>query len=87
MGETVEDNMHNHKIVFCLAMNTSDFPGGSNGKESACSAGDLGSIPGLGKNPLEKGLATRSSIIAWEIPRTEEPGGLQSVGSQRVRND
>ena len=34
------------------------------------------------KNPLEKDLATHSSIIAWKIPWTEEPGGLQSVGSQ-----
>ena len=39
----------------------------------------------LGKeNPLEKGMATHSSILAWEIPRTEEPGGLQSMGMQRV---
>ena len=34
---------------------------------------------------LEKEMATHSSILAWEIPRTEEPGGLQSMGSQRVR--
>ena len=49
--------------------------GGSDGKESACSAGDLGSVPGLGK-PLEKGKATHSSIPTWKIPWTEEPGGL-----------
>ena len=36
---------------------------------------------------LEKGMATHSSILAWEIPWTEEPGGLQSVGSQRVGQD
>ena len=36
------------------------------------------------KDPLEKGTATHSSILAWEIPWTEEPGGLQSMGSQRV---
>ena len=35
---------------------------------------------------LEKGMATHSSIFAWEIPWTEEPGGLQSMGSQRVRH-
>ena len=35
-------------------------------------------------NPLEKGMATHSSILAWRIPWTEEPGGLQSMGSQRV---
>ena len=48
---------------------------GSDSKESACSAGDLGSVPGLGK-PLEKGKATHSSIPTWKIPWTEEPGGL-----------
>ena len=62
------------------------FPGGTDGKESACSAGDLGSILGQG-NPLEKEIAPHSSILAWEIPWTEEPGGLQSMGSQRVRHN
>ena len=37
-----------------------------------------------GEEPLEKGMATQSSILAWRIPWTEEPGGLQSMGSQRV---
>jgi len=40
-----------------------------------------------GKDPLEKGMATHSSILAWRIPWTEEPGGLQSMGSQRVGHD
>ena len=57
--------------------------GGSDNKESACTAGDQGLISEL-EDPLEKGKATRSSILAWKIPRTEEPGGLQSMGSQRV---
>ena len=39
------------------------------------------------KDPLKKGMATHSSILAWRIPWTEEPGGLQSTGSQRVRYD
>ena len=39
------------------------------------------------EDPLEKEMATHSSILAWEIPWTEEPGGLQSMGSQRVRRD
>ena len=39
------------------------------------------------KNPLEKGMATNSSILAWEIPWTKEPGGLQFMGSQRVGHD
>ena len=59
------------------------FPGGSDGKEPACNAGDLGLIPGLGRS-LEESMATHSSILAWRIPWTEEPGGLQSTGSQRV---
>ena len=51
------------------------FLGGSDGKEFACNAGGPGSIPGLGRS-LEKGMATtRSSILAWRIPWTEEPGG------------
>ena len=47
---------------------------------------DVGSIPGQ-EDPLEKGMATHSSILAWRIPWTEEPGGLQFKGSQRVRNN
>ena len=61
------------------------FPGGSDGKESACNAGDMGLIPG--EDPLEQGMATLSSILAWRIPWTEEPGGLQSMGLQRVEHD
>ena len=52
-----------------------DFPGGSDGKESACSAGDLDSIPGQ-EDTLGKGTVTHSSILACRIPWTEEPGGL-----------
>ena len=102
------------------------FPAGSAGKDSACRAGDPGSIPGSGRSPgegiryplqyswaslmaqmvknppvvwetwvqslgwedpLEEGMATHSSILAWRTPWTEEPGGLQSMGSQRVRHD
>ena len=53
---------------------------GSAGKESACNMGDLSSIPGLGRSPGEGN--SHSSILAWEIPWTEESGGLQSMGSQ-----
>ena len=110
------------------------FPGGSDSKASACNAGDLGLIPGLGRspgegngNPLqysclenpmdggawwatvhgvaksrtrlshftftfhfhawEKEVATHSSVLAWRIPGTGEPGGLQSMGSHRVGHD
>ena len=46
-------------------------------KESACNEGDLGTIRGQ-EDPLEKGMATHSSILAWRIPWTEEPRGLYS---------
>ena len=45
-------------------------------------------VQSLGReDPLEKRMATHSSILAWRIPWTEEPGGLQSIGSQRVGHD
>ena len=47
---------------------------------------DADSIPGLGE-PLEEGMTTHSSILAWRIPRTEEPGRPQSMGSQRARHE
>ena len=111
-----------------------DFPGGSDGKASACNVGDLGLILGSGRSPgegngnplqyscleksmdggawwatvhgvsksqtrlsdftftfhfhaLEKEMATHSSVLAWKIPGTEEPGGLPSMGSHRVGHD
>ena len=63
-----------------------DFPGGSVGKEFAFSAEDSDLILGQ-ENPLEKGMAIHSSILAWRIPWTEEPGGLQSMGSQIIRHN
>ena len=58
-------------------------------KNLLASAGDIrdmGLIPGLGRSPGE-GMAPHSSILAWRIPWTEEPGGPQSIGLQRVRHD
>ena len=59
-----------------------DFPGGSEVKNPRANAGSTGSIPGSGRSPGE-GNSNHSSILAWEIPLTEEPGGLQSMGSQK----
>ena len=66
------------------------FPGGSDGKESTCNAGDLGSIPGLGRypreghgNPLQYSCLENTAPLSW----TEEPHGIQSMGSQRVGHD
>ena len=53
---------------------------------NAGDARDLGSIPGLGRSPGEE-MATHSSILAWKIPWTEDPGWLQSMRSQRVGHD
>ena len=60
------------------------FPGGSVVKNLPANAGDTGSIPGWGR-ALEEEMA--SSILAWEVPWTEEPGRLQSMGSQRAGQD
>ena len=62
------------------------FPGSSDNKESACNGGDP--VRSLGQeDPLKKGMATHSSILAWRIPGTEEPGMLRFMGSQRVGHD
>ena len=62
------------------------FPRGSVGEESTSNVGDPGWILG-GEDPLEKEMAAHSSILAWRIPRTEEPGGPQFMGSQRIGQD
>ena len=56
-------------------------------KNLPANAGDEGSILEYQEGPLEEEMATHSSILAWEIPWTEKPGGLQSVGSHRVGCD
>ena len=53
-------------------------------KNPLANAGDKKVRSLSGEDPLEKEMATHSTILAWEIPWTEEPGGLQSIGSQRV---
>ena len=62
------------------------FPHGSDGNESACKAGDLGLIPGWRRSPGE-GNGYPLQYFCLEIPWTEEPGRLQSMGSRRVRQD
>ena len=59
-------------------------PSGSDGKESACNVEDT-RVQSLGwEDPLEKGIATHSNILAWRVPRTEEPGRLQSIGCKEL---
>ena len=62
------------------------FTGGSDSKESVCTVGDLGSIPGLGRFPGE-GNGKPLQYSCLKIPWTEEPAGLQSLGLQRVGHD
>ena len=60
--------------LFCTILLLCIIPGGSDGKESACQVQFLG-----WEGFLEKGIAIQSSVLAWRIPWTEEPGGLQSI--------
>ena len=70
--------------LYLLLKPFSGFPGDSDDKESTCNVGD----PSLGwEDPLGKGMAIHFSILTWEIPWTEEPGRLQSMGWQRVGHD
>ena len=62
------------------------FPGGSDGKEYPCSMGDRGSIPGLGRTPGGRAWQPTPVFLSGESPWTEEPGKLQSKGSQRVEH-
>ena len=82
--------------ILCLGVETvfwggvksaRDFPGGTSGTPAnAGDARDVGRSLGQG-DPLEKGVATHSRILAWRIPRMEEPGRLQPMGQKRVRHD
>ena len=70
-------------VLNALSMHFAISLGGSDGKESAYNAGDMGSIPGFGRSPEEG----NGNPLQYSCQGTEEPGGLQSMGSQRVRHD
>ena len=70
-----------------MALENLGFPGGSDGKASAHNVGET-QVQSLDwEDPLEKETATHSSILAWKIPWTEDPGRLQSMGLLRVGHD
>ena len=70
----------------CTPVLLMGFPGGSDSKGSACNAETQ--VRSLGEeDPLKKGMATHSNILAWRIPWTEGPDGLQSMESQEIRHD
>ena len=75
-------NIHMQNIIYII----SSFPGGSDSKESACNSGDLGLSPWSGRSPGE-GNGNPLQYFTWRIPWTEEPGGPQSMGSQKLGND
>ena len=75
----------NNKVEIRTPLQEYDFPGGLVGKKSARNVGDLGSIPGLGRSSGE-GNGNPLQYSCLENPM-DEPGGLQSMGSQRVRHD
>ena len=70
-------------------VHSTGFPGGASGKGPACKCRRQETwVQSLGlEHSLEEGIATHSSILAQRVPWTEEPGGLQSTGSQRVRHE
>ena len=70
-----------NSLYFYLSKISLGFPGGSVVKNPPANARDIGSILGQ-EHSLEKEMATHFSILAWEMPWREEPGGLQSMGSQ-----
>jgi len=76
-------NHNGHTQIYVYMYNWITFSGSSVGKESTCNAEDVGLIPGSGKS-LRGGNGTHSSILVWEIQWTEEPGRLQSMGSQEL---
>ena len=91
--QTVVVNIEKNYVQFIPAELVEDLKhaqaslGGSDGKESACSVGDLGSIPRLGRFPWKRELLPTPVFLPGKSPWTEEPGGLQSMGLQRVGHD
>ena len=82
-------DVYNACVLLVLGNEAWSFLSGSVVRNLPANAGDTrdaGSVPGLGRSPGE-GNATHSMILAWKIPWTEEPGGLQSARSQRIRLD
>ena len=85
-GSTTEWTGDRRTASLCPSLPKHGLPMWLRGKESACHCRRQ-QVPTMGEeDPLEKGIATHSSILDWRIPWTEEPGGLQSMGSQRVRH-
>ena len=76
-----------HKLEHLLLPTVESFPGGAVGKESACQCRRHEFDPLVRKTPWRRKWQSTPSILAWEVPRTEEPSGFQSMESQRIRHD
>ena len=75
-------------MCVCVYTHIKGFPGDTVvNNHLPANVGDEGLIPGWGRSPGEGNMAICSNIFAWRIPWTEEPGGLQSMGSQRAGHD
>ena len=85
-AKTVQTHIGTHQSLTWGAIAKGFLSSPSGSTVFTCSAGDMGSIPVSGRS-LEEGMATHSSTLAGKIPCTEEPAGLQSMGSQRVGHD
>ena len=95
MDSHIQRNENGH-LFYIAYKELRGFPGGTSDKETACQCKRhkrvwssfllLGSSLGW-EDSLEEGIATHSSFLAWRIPWTEKPGGLQSIGSQRMEHD
>ena len=79
--------MMGHMVKLFSLLILLHFPGVSDAKESACNVGHLGSIPSVVKIPWRRAWQTAPVFLPGECPWTEEPGRLQSIGSQRVGHD
>ena len=87
--ENLGIEMNIQEVDLGVSLSLMGFPGGVSGKEPSANSGDIrdtGLIPELERSPGEE-HGNHSSILAWRIPWTEEPGGLQSIGWQRVGLD
>ena len=78
LGKEYIKAVYCHPACLTFMKSTSGFPGGSEGKESACNLGDVGSIPGSETDLLEKNMAIHCSILAWRILWTGEPAGCST---------
>ena len=78
-----KESEREYKNTYDICTHTQGFPGGSDSKEYPCNAGGPGSILGW-EDPLEKGMAAHSSILAWGISWTAEPGGVQSMDNMNT---